>query len=147
MPIFKLVEEALIDVVQQGSSDTLLVQNAHKLAEPDRSMDALSKQVVWNDALTEQLAQFLKHHMDRLNDQRRLESILEHQVRPNQTVHAKNKNEIPTSPMHLQSLLNWGSKRNSDRKHCSVHHSKGKSQSGIWLTSQVSQRTQIAQEI
>lgn len=40
-PIFHLIEEKFIDVVQKGRLDTLLVCNVDKLADSDRFMDSI----------------------------------------------------------------------------------------------------------
>lgn len=59
-PIFHLVEEALIGVVQHGRLDTLLTPRTDRLAESEQSMETLNEQMVGCDALSRLVAQFLK---------------------------------------------------------------------------------------
>lgn len=94
--VFQLVQEVLTDVVEQRRLDTLLVRNADKLARPDRIMDVLSQCIVGSDDLIKMVAQFMERHMDKVNNEFRLECILERYEKTGRMVFAKNENEIPT---------------------------------------------------
>lgn len=80
-PLFHLVEEALIDVVQKGCLNTLLIRNMDKLAESDHYMDAIAHRMADSSALTNHVAQFLKGHMKKRTNECRLELMVERQVR------------------------------------------------------------------
>lgn len=80
-PIFHLVEKALINVPEQGCLETLLVCRVDKLAESDSFMDALIQGMVRSHALIKPVAQSVKHHMEKINGECRLERMLKRQVK------------------------------------------------------------------
>lgn len=52
MPFFHLVTIELVDVVQYGRLDTLLVRIVNELAESDQCTEALARRIVGSSALT-----------------------------------------------------------------------------------------------
>lgn len=77
------MEEALIDILEHGRSYTLLVRDVDKFAESDHFMDSLTHGMVGDSALIKPVVQFVKHQMGKINDDCRVERMLERQGRTN----------------------------------------------------------------
>lgn len=90
-PIFHLVEEAPIHIVQNNCLDTLTPWIFDKLAESDHPMDALHRSIVEINVLIMCVKQFVKRCLDKFICMGRLESILDRQERANQVAYTKNK--------------------------------------------------------
>lgn len=100
-PIFHLLEKDLIHVAVQGRLDMLLVRNVDKLAEPDSFVDALAQIMVGRNALIKPVAQFVKHHMEEIDDFCGLERMLERQEITERSDQQKGSEGIPLPPAKL----------------------------------------------
>lgn len=57
-------------------------------------MDATAEQTIVSNGLTKSMKQLVERHMSKINDESRLEDVLEHQARAERMIHTKNKDKL-----------------------------------------------------
>lgn len=100
----------------------LLLYNIDKLALSYSFVDAFAHHMVGSNALTNTAPHLVEPHMDNLNDESRLEGMLDHQAKPDGIVRSKDKIDVLTQPTHSPPEIKSGSKLKSCyNQECSDH--------------------------